>query len=151
MRRDQTPHDIAIRQRRERRDFGDKAHHQDQRAIGAEPAVAHDLQLRGGIAAAAETVGDVGKAILVQRAGQERARPERQRSCCEIGQAERAQSETEEAHRPADGRADQRKHPVRADEMSGYGAFRMRHRQPGQKGNRGPEIVEPIIHDGEPA
>ena len=128
-----------------------KPHHQDQRAIRAKPAVAHDLQLCGGIPASAETVGDVGKAILVQRAGQECARPERQRSCREIGQTESAQSETEEAHRSADGRADQRKHPVCADEILRHGAVRMRHRQPGQKGNRSPEIVEPIIHDGEPA
>jgi hypothetical protein len=35
--------------------------------------------------------------------------------------------------------------------MPGGGALRMRHRQPGQKDHRSSEIVEPIIHDKEPA
>ena len=61
VRGDQALHDNGIRKRRQRRKLGHKAHHQDQRAVGAEPAVAHDLEFRRGVAAAAESVGDIGE------------------------------------------------------------------------------------------
>ncbi len=112
VRGDQALHDDGIRKRRQRGKLGDKAHHQDQRAVGAEPAVAHDLELRGRIAAAAESVRDIRQSVLVQRAGQDRARAQRKRRRGEIRHADHPHAETEQAHRAADRRADQRKHPV---------------------------------------
>jgi hypothetical protein len=88
VRGDQARDDIAVRDRRQRRQFCGKAHQQDHGAIGAEPAVAHDLQLRFEIAAAAESVGDVGKAILVQRACHDGAAAQRQCGGSQIGHAE---------------------------------------------------------------
>ena len=146
MRRDQALHDERIWQHRERGQPCDKAHHQDQRAIGAEPAVAHDLELRRTVAAAAETVCDIGEAVLVQRAGQDRAGAERKRCRGQIRHADHAQAETKQAHRGPDRGADNRKHPVRPDEILLHRPLRMRHRQPGQEGDRGSEIVEPVIH-----
>ena len=149
VRRDQAVDDMRIGQRGQRGKFCDKAHQQDQRAIGAEPAVAHDLKLGRGIAAAAKTVGDVGEPVLVQRAGQDRAGAERQRRGGEVGQADRAQRKTEQADGGTDQRADHRKHPVRAHEIWRHRALRMRHRQASQERDRGFEIVKPFVHGGE--
>ena len=54
-----------------------KSDQQNDRAVGAEPAVAHDRKLCGPVAAAAEPVADIGETVLVQRAGQRRAGAER--------------------------------------------------------------------------
>ena len=146
VRGDQAWHDIAIRNRRQRGKFRGKTHQQDQRAVGAEPAVAHDLQLGLAVAAAAETVGDVGEAVLVQRAGQDRAGAERQRRRGQIRHADVRRPRQIKSHHRADQRADHRKHPVRAHEIFRHRPLRMRHRQPRQERDRGFEIVEPFIH-----
>jgi hypothetical protein len=62
-------HDCAVRKRSQRGNLCGKAHQQDDSTIGAEPAVAHDLQFGRGVAAPAKTVGDVGQTVLMQRAG----------------------------------------------------------------------------------
>ncbi len=146
VRRDQAWHETGVRNHRQRGDLGHKTHHQYQRAVGAEPAVAHDLQLCRGIATAAEPVGDIGQAVLVQRAGQDRAHAQGERRHGEVWHADRAQAETDKAHRAADRRADQRKRPLRAGKIHRHRPRRMRHRQPGQEGDRGSEVVEPVIH-----
>jgi hypothetical protein len=56
------------------------------------------------------------------------------------------QSEAKQTDSGTDHRTDDRKHPVRAHKVLRHRALRMRHRQPGQEGSRGFEIVEPFIH-----
>ena len=84
----------------------------------------------------------------MQRAGQDCTGAERQRRRAEIRHPAPSQGEADKADRGANQRADHRKHPVRAHEIFGNRALRMRHRQPGQKSNRGFEIVEPFLHGG---
>ncbi len=56
------------------------------------PAVAHDRQLCIAIAAAAKAVADIGKAILVQPAGQGSAGAERERRGGRFRDADREQA-----------------------------------------------------------
>jgi hypothetical protein len=124
----QARHHVAIRDHSERRAFGSKTHQQDHRAIGTEPAVAHDFELCRDVAAATKAVGDIGQSILVQRPGQNRAAAERQRRGSEIRHPDRAQGEAEQSDGSTDQRADEWKHPVRAHEIFRRRALRMRHR-----------------------
>nr|WP_265442295.1 hypothetical protein [Bradyrhizobium sp. SEMIA] len=68
----------AGRQRRERAPA--QAERQDERAdtIGADPAVAHDLELALAGAAATEPVSGIGKSVLVQRTGDQGGRSQRE-------------------------------------------------------------------------
>jgi hypothetical protein len=87
----------------------------------------------------------------MQPAGQDRARAQRQRRRGEIGQADHPHAKIKQAHRAADCSTYERKHPVCADKILRQRPRRMRHRQPGQEGDRGYEIVEPVIHEKESA
>ena len=56
----------------ERAGAREQRQHERDRAIAADARIAHDAQLVLARAPAAEAVGDVGQAVLVQRAGQRR-------------------------------------------------------------------------------
>ena len=138
---DQALHHHGIPKRLQGGKLGDKTNHQDERTIGAEPAVEHDLELRRRITATTEPVGDIGQSILVQRTGQDRARAQGQRRRPEVGQPHCPHREIQQSNGAADCCAYHRKHPMRADEIRGLRAIWMRHRQPGQKGHRGSQVV----------
>ena len=72
------------------RDAQDERERQRDRAIGADPAVAHDVELHRPRRAAAKTVGDVGETILVQGAGRGDERGRRQAGAKEMRQADEA-------------------------------------------------------------
>ncbi|MEY9342757.1 hypothetical protein ABIF32_006851 [Bradyrhizobium elkanii] len=82
----------------------------------------------------------------MQRAGEQRAAAERERGGGEIRHTDRPQQQAKQADRRPDGGPDQGKQPLRPGKPLRPRAVRMRHRQAGQEGGRGPEIVEPLIH-----
>ncbi len=118
--------------RRQRADPEDERQDQGDRAVGADAAVAHDRKLALPGRAAAKAVGDVGKAVLVQRAGRRDQRADRQRRTDEGRQPERL------------GRRE-RKHAGEAHDRAGEGGgpgdaidvearvWRRRQRQAGEK------------------
>ena len=59
----------AVERRGQRADAQDERKRDRDRAVGADAAVAHDLELHRPRRAAAEAVGDVGEPVLMQRAG----------------------------------------------------------------------------------
>ena len=61
----------AVERRGQRADAQDERERDRDCAIGADAAVAHDLELPRSRRAAAETIGDVGEPVLVQRAGRD--------------------------------------------------------------------------------
>ena len=84
--------EAAVERGRERADAQDERERQRDRAIGADAAVAHDLELHRPRRAAAEAVGDVGEPVLVQGAGRGDERGRRQAGANERRQAEAARS-----------------------------------------------------------
>ena len=78
----------AVERRGQRADAQDEGERQRDGAIGADAAVAHDVELRRPRRAAAEAVGDVGEPVLVQGAGRGDERGRRQAGANERGQAE---------------------------------------------------------------
>ena len=100
----------AVERRGQRADAQDERKRERDRAVGADAAVAHDLELHRPRRAAAETVGDIGEPVLMQRAGQGDERRRRQRSAKEQGQAEqRRQREDERADETDSGAGDRRR------------------------------------------
>ena len=100
----------------QRRDLCDDHDREGDGAVGAEPAVAHDLELAVAVAASAETVGDVGQPVLVECAGEPDDDPDGQR--CRDGGRHPAPGESAEHERPraADAEADQGEEPHRGGE-----------------------------------
>ena len=89
--------------RRQRPDPEDQRQDEGDGAVGADAAVAHDGELPLPGRAAAKTVGDVGEAVLVQRAGRGDHRGDRQRRADQRRQAERlGRREREDAGDPDD-------------------------------------------------
>ena len=143
----QARHDIAVRDRRQRGKFCGKTHQQDHGAIGAEPAVAHDLQLRLRV---------VGRRQIRRRHRQGHPRAAR-RSGWRCRRAPTRQRPDRARRRSASrGKASPPTAPINAPttgnircartKFCGDRAIRMRHRQPRQEGDGGFEIVEPFIH-----
>src|SRR3954447_21568808 len=93
-----------------------QAERQDQRAdaIGADPAVAHDLELALAGAAAAEPVGGIGKAVLVQRAGDEGGRGQREQGGKVRRQTQQARDLVDQGAGKADQHSRDWKSPGRA-------------------------------------
>ena len=86
-------------------DAQDEGESQRDGAIGADTAVAHDVELHRPRRAAAEAVGDVGEPILVQGAGRSDKRRRRQPGANDRGQADepgrRQRQRADKADRPA--------------------------------------------------
>ena len=106
---------------------------QRERAIAADPRVPHDAQLVLARAAAAEAVGDVGEAVLVQRAGQPDRRGERHRGGGQRRQAEPEGQRIAAAAEQTDQRADHRKHHDARPEAAPRSRRFRSHRQTGQE------------------
>ncbi len=137
MRRDQGEARInRLAHRDERGGAQPDAQHQRQDAKGAEPAVAHDLELARRVAAAGEPVGGVGEPVLVQAPGQcdpgedgeERRRP--------IAEADQLRREIGKGRDRADPGAGERKRPSRIGEPPAI-LGRCRHRHAGKERDRG--------------
>ena len=125
---------------------GARQQRQDERdcPIAADARIAHDAQLVLARAPAAEAVGDVGQAILVQRAGN--ADGGRQ---CEGGgrpgwQAEPVGERIGEAARETDQRADHGKQRHARGEVGITPCLPLAHRQAGQKGERHLAVVDQV-------
>lgn len=142
-------HDRAVRKRSQRGNLCGKAHRQDDSAIGAEPAVAHDLQFGCGVGVPPRTVGDVGQTVLMRRAGQQRATPSA--SAAAARSSTPACRNREQKHQPdssTDHRTDDRKHPVRAHRICGFAPCGCGIGSAGSGRRPRFEIVEPFIHGG---
>ena len=101
---------VPVERRRERADAQDEGERQRDGAVGADAAVAHDVELHRPRRAAAEAVGDVGEAVLVQGAGRGDERRRRQAGAHERGQAEESrQRERERADKADRGAGDGRR------------------------------------------
>ena len=98
-------------------------------AIGADAAVAHDLQLPLPRPAAAETVRRIGKPVFMQAAGNEHRGGQRQRCREARGQAKRYGERIGDAADHSDGDAGQRRGPDRL-RQSAVAKIEFRQRQP---------------------
>ena len=126
--------------RRQRADPEDERQGEDDGAIGADAAVAHDGELALPGRAAAKAVGDVSEPVLVQRAGRGDQRADRQRPADERRQAKRlGRCEHEDAGEPDD-RAGDRDGPGDAIEVETR-IGRRRQRQAGEEPQRVGEVA----------
>ena len=84
--------EARLERRGQRADPEHERKRERDRAIGADAAVAHDLELAFPGRAAAEAVGDVGEPVLMQRAGRGDERRRRERALKSAGRPSRAVS-----------------------------------------------------------
>ena len=105
------------------------------RAIGADAAVAHDLELLRPGRAAAETVGRVGEAVFVQSAGCGNERRRREPSADEPRQAQNLRRREDGGGDEADDRARDRRRPGDAVHVEAP-LVALWNRQPGEEPQR---------------
>ena len=122
-----------------------KAQNQRHRAEGADPAVLHDLQLALARKTAAEAVGDVGKAVLMQGPGDGRAKGQREQRRRGGGQTQAQGRHENQSARKAQQRAGERGQPQAALEII---RFRAGDRQAREEAQGAREIAPSI--DGRP-
>ena len=113
-------------------------------AVGADAAVAHDLELALPRIAAAETVRGVGEAVLVQAAGHGERRRDRKRRRDPWRRSDLVGDRIDHRGDQRDEDAGQREGPGRARNIGAGGRRRARDRQPGQKGDACLEIAGAI-------
>ncbi len=120
---------------------------QRQRAIGADPAVLHDLQRALARGVAEEPVRRVGQTVLVQRAGQPDEKKKSDQGAGEGLEPERGEAEKDQGRRQRHGQTDER-------EGEGIAPQRMRAALEGagargearQKGARAKEAMGGALH-----
>ena len=86
-------------------------------AVRSKPAVSHDRQFGGAVAAAAEPVGEIGEAVLVQGAGRRRLGRHRERGGDDIRQPETARERERGGPERADAGARERRGVANAREI----------------------------------
>ena len=118
-----------------------------QRTIGADPAVAHDLQAPLGRGAAAEAVGGVGEPVLVQRAGGQHADPDGGQRGRGGRKAGTRQQGVGRRGRDADRRAGQRGRPL-CGGKGPSGAVRDRQRKPRVEGEAEHDVLDDVARRG---
>ncbi len=101
----------AVERRGQRADAQDERERDRDRAIGADAAVAHDLELPRPRRAAPETIGDVGEPVLVQRPGRDDERGGRQSRAKEQRQPEQRGDAKDQRADEADDNAGDRRRP----------------------------------------
>jgi hypothetical protein len=116
--------------------------HQAERAVAADPAVAHDGEPLRAVGRAPESVERVGEAVLMQRAGDDGADAERQQGRRQRRQPQRMAERQRRPRDQPDREADQRKGPARAGERAGVRRRAGGDRQPRQEGERAQEIAQ---------
>ena len=126
----------AVERRGQRADAQDERERDRDRAIGADAAVAHDLELPRPRRAAAETIGDVGEPVLVQRPGRDDERGCRQPRAKERGQAEQRGERKDERADEADRDAGDRRRPGDAVNVERRAWPRFAHAQAGEEAQR---------------
>ena len=123
----------AVERRGQRADAQDKRERDGDRAIGADAAVAHDLELPLARRAAAETIGDVGEPVLVQRPGREDERGCREPCAKKQRQAEQRGDAKDQRADEADHDAGDRRRPGDAVNVERRAWLRFAHAQAGEK------------------
>ena len=91
--------------------------HERNRAISPDLTVAHDVERAFAACVRAEAVGGVGKAVLVQRAGEEEHCRDGERRADKGGEAKSLGEPIGDGAEYADAGADHRKGPARADQI----------------------------------
>ena len=114
--------------------------HERRRPVGAEAAVAHDLELAGTVAAAAEAVRHIGQPVLMEASGQRQRRGKRERGSRQPGKPERRRRPIDERSDAAHQRACKRQSPGRARESAGGGRD-IADGQAGAERDAAPEVV----------
>ncbi len=109
-------------------------------AVGADPAVAHDRELPLARVAAAEAVGGVGEPVLMQAAGDEERRGDRQHRRRPGKQHQSVRDRIDQCGDQPDHEARQRKRPGAARHRAVFGRM-PRQRQPRQEHDGGGELA----------
>ena len=124
----------------ERADAQEERQHQPAGPIGADAAVAHDLELALAVAAAAETIERIGEPVLMQGAGYEEGRGDRERRADERRQIEREGEPIGRCTEETNERADHRQRPAGTRDVRALDRGRVRQRNPGGKQHADPKI-----------
>ena len=109
-------------------------------AVGADPAVAHDVELALARVAAAEAVGGVGEPVLMQAAGDEERRGDRQRRRRPGKQHQSVRDRIDHRRDQPDDKARERKRPGAARHRAVLRRM-PRQRQPRQEQDSGGQFV----------
>ena len=133
----------AVERRGQRANAQDERERERERAIGADAAVAHDLELPGARRAAAEAVGDVGEPILVQRPGHGDERRRCKSRAKEQGQAEQRGEPKDQRADESDRDAGDRRRPGDAANVERRGRPRPAHAQAGEKAQGIGDVANP--------
>ena len=132
----------AVERRGEGADAQDERERNCDRAIGADAAVAHDLELPGSGRTAAETIGDVGEPVLVQRPSGDDERGGRQPGAKEHGQAEQRRERQGQPADEADRDARDRRRPSDAVNVERRTRLRLAHAQAGEEAQCAGDVAD---------
>ena len=123
----------AVERGGQRANAQDEREHERKRAIGADAAVAHDLELPRDCRAAAEAVGDVGEPIFVQRPGHGDERRHCESRAKKQRQAEQRGEGKGKSANEADRDAGDRRRPGDAVNIERRARPRFAHAQPSEE------------------